>query len=271
MIAIIVSILFIVILIVSIIIFIIINGKSNADNVSSTGIKTKTNTNKHDNDRHDNNKDDRYISGTGRRRHRKSKSSKSSKSDCDMTSNILDICGYSKYIVYLLNDHTFQIQESIEDEPRIIKCDLHVVSIASFEGHLYALANGKLYKLDNNTLESNTWSFIKVSWSPDSIIDISVPHNRKIIWIRCKDYGYIYDTEGTQMDSVRSPSRRIYGVDEHNYITIHNNSGVLLPGNQVIKDIRDAIITHEGELFTVSVRDKYKMIKMIDWKPYYIM
>tara|TARA_R100000750_G_scaffold62541_1_gene56603 strand:- start:599 stop:1612 length:1014 start_codon:yes stop_codon:yes gene_type:complete len=182
---------------------------------------------------------------------------------------IADICNYSSYTVYLMNNNDFIVTEG--DNNRDVVSDIKISHIVNFDGYVYAISEGRLYYLDNNTLENNKWKWIKVPWSPMDIIDMSVPHDRTCIWIRCKDKGYLYSSDGKIIESVDSPYRRTYGVDRHNYISFdHNGDAVLQPGNKPIIKIKDALIDHKGELYILNQSDRYRMMKLVSWKPFYI-
>jgi len=182
---------------------------------------------------------------------------------------ISDICNYSSYTIYLMSNNDFIVSEG--DNTRDVQSNLKISHIVNFDGYIYAISEERLYYLDNNTLDTNKWDWIRVSWSPVNIIDMSVPHDGSCIWVRCRDKGYVYNCEGKIIENVDNPYRRTYGVDRHNYVSFDNNGdGVIQPGNKPILKIKDALIDHNGELYILNHKDNYRMMKLVNWKPFYI-
>lgn len=194
----------------------------------------------------------------------------SDKNNENTETRILDVCNYSSYVVYLMNDKTLILSE--KDDERVVSSKLEVKMLVNFNGYLYAIANNKLYYLDNNTLDTKVWDWKKVSWSPDYIVDMSVPHDKSCIWIRTRDSGILYDENGKVIEEVDAPYRRVYGVDRDNYLIFDNNGdAVMNPGNNPIPKVKDGIINHKREIFTLDKKDKrFRMMRLVNWKPYYI-
>ncbi len=183
---------------------------------------------------------------------------------------IVDICNYSSYAIYLMSDNSFVVSESGNN--RNVKSELDISSINNFNGYLHAIGNNRLYYLDNNTLDTDQWGWIRVSWAPHDIVDMSIPHDKSFIWLRNKSHGYLYDHSGHLIEKVDNPYRRVYGVDRHNYVTFDNNGDAIVqPGHEPILDVKDAVIDHKGELFILDNKDeRYRMIRLVDWKGFYI-
>lgn len=190
--------------------------------------------------------------------------------DPDKELHLCDVCNYSKYTIYLMTDNSLIVTEG--ENSRDVKTQLHISHIINFNGYLHAIGNGKLYYLDNNTLETNEWEWKRLSWSPHDIIDMSVPHDKTCIWLRTKSKGYLYDHNGNVVEKVDTPYRRVYGTDKHNYVSFDNNGGAIIqPGNRPLLNAKDCVFDHKGELFILETTDKrYRMMKLVDWKPFYI-
>lgn len=194
---------------------------------------------------------------------------------------VIDICNYSSYTVYLMNDGTFIVMEGdtessrgsgAAENSRDVKTNLDILRIVNYDGYIYAISGRKLYYLNNNTLDTNMWEWNRVSWSPHDIIDISVPHDKSCIWIQCEHEGRIYDSDGSILEIVDNPFRRCYGVDRTNYISFDNNGdAVVQPGNQTVTNVKDGVIDTNGELYTIHGKDgRYRMMRLVDWKPVYV-
>lgn len=171
-----------------------------------------------------------------------------------------------------MSDNSFILSKNGSESSKDIEPGSDISHIVNFNGYLHCVLSGKLYYLDNNTLEKNIWSWKSVSWSPENIVDVSVPHDKTFIWVRTNTKGFLFDVNGKVIEKTKDVRRRTYGIDRNNYIIFdHDGNAIVHPGSSAIRDVRDAVIDYRGELFYLNKHDKrYRMMRLVNWKAFYI-
>jgi hypothetical protein len=186
--------------------------------------------------------------------------------------HVVDACTYSSYTIYLLSDNTLVLENN--EEQRVVQSDTDLVAITTFNGYLTGVsAEGarKLVYLDNNYLEDDRWIWVSIPWSPSGVVGLSVPQDKKCIWVQTDTYGYLFNLSGEIIDKISNCSRRVYGKDRDNYI-IFDDSGdiVVYPDNTIYEDVKDAVIDYKGEVFVLDINSGYRMLRLINWRAFYI-
>lgn len=205
---------------------------------------------------------------------------------------IIDGHMYSNMYILLVQNGDIICTNNIEPfemdlaKPSIIKGELgtrvknNVIlqKIRSFNGYLYGLSkDGKLYTIDNHLVKNSNWIWKIVHWAPVDINFISSSHDDSCLWIQTDDEkGYLY--KSTEKPCLKIPysrnQKRIYGRDEHHYIDINyvNFTGHIQPGNVIVEDIFDAVLSYHNDVYVIHKleREKYTGVLILNWTPYYI-
>jgi hypothetical protein len=205
-------------------------------------------------------------------------SSDSSSTDSEKTQKTekeypVDVCCYSIYVIYLMNNGNIILEE--DGNTRKITSNVHIRNVCNFSGYINGIStDGNLYYLDNNTLDSDNWKWrrLNVVYIQDNIIDFSVTHDYQNLWIRTNDYGILYDTDYQVVEKISDPQRRIYGVDKTNYLVIDKKGITSYPNvkhHGKSEGIIDILIDHRGVIHSLT-KNKYRMIKLINYEVCYI-
>lgn len=183
----------------------------------------------------------------------------------------VDICNYSIYTVYLMNNGNIILDE--QGKTKKITTDIRMTHLCNFNGYIYAISDKKsLYHLDNNTLDHDFWKWKKEKII-DDIIDMSATHDKQNLWIRNSKVGILYDKDSNEIERIPSASRRIYGVDKTNYLVIDKKGITSYPNSKhhgKSDDVIDLLIDHKGMIHFLT-KKKYRMIKLINYEVCYIV
>jgi hypothetical protein len=188
--------------------------------------------------------------------------------------SFMDVCSYSDATLFLLKDGNIICERN--NNRNIITNNVILIKITSFNGYLYGLEeDNKLYMLSNDMLFSNKWMWNKVNWVPKNIKHISSTYDTKYLWIQTEDTGYLYDdVDHLIFDCYDYKLKRVYGRDVDNYIEIDKNKNIAIvtPGNYIIENIHDAVLSYYNEVVSINLSEIniYRGITVVNWRPYFI-
>lgn len=189
--------------------------------------------------------------------------------------NAIDVCSYSDYTIFLLDDSSIITEDCNNDKINITN-NIKLNRIISFNGYLYGIDNsGVMFTLPNNYFTTTEWIWNKVEWIDYKITHMSTTHDNQYLWLQNNENGYLYDGDNTLLLSLDyCNKRRMYGIDTTHYIDIDtiNHNCVVYPEEKIIDNIWDATLSYYNEVIAIhpSQKDKYKRIVVVNWVPYYL-
>jgi hypothetical protein len=216
------------------------------------------------------------------------------------TDRVIDACSFSDSIVTLINDGTIIRKPEASDfssDASSSKTDTTVTSqrgsirisnniigltrLEPFNGYLFGVSNGKLYKLNNTTYRSKNWTWELCAWAPTDITHTSSTHDGNHLWIQSGNNGYLFNqalnkSQHSLSKSSTNKIKRIYGLDHTIYIDIEQDTCVahLTSKNRhtSYNNVCSALVDHEGAVIPIKASDnnQYSDVRLINWEPYYI-
>jgi hypothetical protein len=194
---------------------------------------------------------------------------------------IIDVCSFSNSTIALLSDGSIIKEVASQNETDIerssISTNVTLIRLEAFNGYLYGISKGSLYKLDNSTYKNRKWIFTLVNNMPINIIHTSATLKSNHLWLQTTEKGYIIDERLNIISTLKieTGKRRIYGSDLDHYIEININEcvGVSMPGSKNINNICGGGMTYNDEIISISVemRGKFKEVRLVNWTPYYLL
>jgi glycerophosphoryl diester phosphodiesterase len=149
-----------------------------------------------------------------------------------------------------------------------------VTRLETMGGFLYGLCEGNLFMLDNSTYMSSIWVWRCVNIHINRITFISATGDGAVLFIQTPTAWYHY--YGTTIDECLDfdpDIKRIYGFNISIYIDINIMTSVakVHPHGKIYNNIRSAVITHDSNIVFVHTFDDYHDVRLVNWKPYFVM
>lgn len=190
--------------------------------------------------------------------------------------SVVDAISFSNMTLMLLKSGHITCQQ--DGQKRIIRPNVHLTNLENFSGYLYGVSSGNLYRLTNDQLSLDRWTWSPCSWAPSNIVHISTTLDRKYLYLQSDFVGQVYDSTFHKIETFEmSPGwYRNYGSNLSCYIDYspHERKITVTDGYQTKThgDTSYGIFNTHGKIFTISGEDigKYRVIKLINWMPYYI-
>jgi hypothetical protein len=189
------------------------------------------------------------------------------------SSPVIDVCGYSDFLIFLLKNGNFIVEEDDEKSYRVTS-NISMKLIVNYRGYLYGLSSvGIIYYLPNEYLRKSHWIWKKDDHiSCSQINHISASSDGQMLWIQNEDMGILYDHQfniRTQMNDIEGI--RILGRYEDEFLVLMDNNVHVFPGNKLIADVKYATFDDEGKILSVKINDdKFRKVVFANYKPYYI-
>ena len=185
---------------------------------------------------------------------------------------VIDVCCYSIYIIYLMNNGSIIREDTELKRSSRVSSNQKIISICSFNGYITGISGGSLFYLNNDTLEKENWEWKKINLEQKNIERFSYTHDGENLWIENDKIGILYDREFRQIEKVFPKERRTYGVNLQNYLTVRNSEVISYPNKRShgkYEGIIDMIIDYQGIVHFLR-KKKYRMIKIINYEICYI-
>lgn len=224
------------------------------------------------------------------------------------TDRVIDACSFSDSIVTLINDGTIirkpeasdfssdtsssKIDTTVTSQRGSIRISNNITGLTRlepFNGYLFGVSNGKLYKLNNTTYRSKNWTWELCAWAPTDITHTSSTHDGNHLWIQSDNNGYLFNqaeiptfaSQGLNksqhsLSKSSTKIKRIYGLDHTIYLDIEQDTCVahLTSKNRhtSYNNVCSALVDHEGTVIPIKASDnnQYSDVRLINWEPYYI-
>lgn len=187
----------------------------------------------------------------------------------DLTSEI-DACSHSIYALYLLANG--QIRVANNEGERVVKSNVNLVRIVSFNGYLHGLdRTGIIYTLQSSQLTLNQWNWQQTTKLPRAAVDINASLDAEYLVVHTKTMRYTYHKD-QQVEAAATPVpvSRTLGQNNKVFVDI-NEHGITPSGSRVFDNqAKFGIYDHRGQLFTLPHDSEYGSIRIVNWRAYYI-
>lgn len=192
--------------------------------------------------------------------------------DCE---NIIDVCNYSIYNFYILNDGTINRKNIETKNTEKVESDIKPIQIIQFSGYLYCLSSDcNLYVLDNNTTSSEILKWRLCEWCSIKPTHISSTLDFSYMWFQNETVGYIMDNNNLIINTVPIKSfYRKYGKNLETFVDVYYNDKkvIVQPDNTNYYNCTDAVINFDDTVITIdSSEDFYNKVTILNWEPFFI-
>ena len=174
----------------------------------------------------------------------------------------IDVCHYSEDVLYLLKDGRIMIEEP-NGGIRMVKSKINFNRIVMYDGLIFGLKDGLLYRLFVNSYDSGSWEWIPISDVLRDIQHIQTDNDGSFLWLQNKNHGYFYDTR--ELTSVTG----IHFFNSKRKMVATIRSNICYHGDKAIENAKDVLVDYEG-FVNVLNDDKFRFIREVRWKPVYI-
>jgi hypothetical protein len=184
----------------------------------------------------------------------------------------VDIIYYSdKYIVLLRNGNFICENKSSKSVSQTLS-SIPMTRIVVFNGYIYGLSNGTLFKLDMTSFLSPVWRWNKIPDMVQNVWYISTTLNMEYLWVQTADNrGYLFDCkfEIIEEADVMEGTYRVYGMNKSNYIIVDTTArtATSYPAQYVIPNVSDAALAHDNQV--VTCEDPNRLVRIVNWKVAY--
>ncbi len=192
--------------------------------------------------------------------------------DSNFDAQQIDIIYYNdKYIILLRNGNLILENKSSKQTKNVIST-IAMSRIIVFNGYIYGLSDGILYRLDMSTYSSPVWDWAILNDMVQKVTHVSVPLNMEHLWVQTIDNkGYIFDGKFEIINEfvVENGTYRIYGMGLKNWVLVNtnDNTATLYPSNYVIHKVYDAALSHDNQV--VVSEDPNRLVRITNWKVAY--
>ena len=189
---------------------------------------------------------------------------------------VADISSYSTSLVYLTPEG--KIIKGENGHHLDISSNIRPSKIEKYAGYLYAISDGMLYMLENESFSRQNWIWSQCEWVDcNDIIHISATLDNSCIWIQSYERGFLYNKTHKMIDNFTvNGFKRRYGYDKSSYIDYYEQdrkSYVFRSGkSEVIENVYAAAMTKDGHVVHISKSERhmYRDVKIVNWAPCYI-
>ena len=184
----------------------------------------------------------------------------------------VDIIYYNdKYIILLRNGNFILENKSSKRTIQVIS-PIIMIKINVFNGYIYGLSEGILYKLDMTTFCSPVWDWVRINDMVQNVIHVSATLNMEHLWAQTGDNkGYLFDCklEIIEETNINEKTYRIYGMNKKNWVEVDgiNHTATLYPSNYMVHNVYDAGLAHDNKV--VISEDPNRLVKIVNWKVAY--
>lgn len=194
--------------------------------------------------------------------------------DHDDKKSVIDVCSYSTYTIFLLEDGNVTLENIDNKEKNRVANNIPLQNIVSYNGYLFGLGTDKaLYMLPSSYFSQSYWIWAPVRWAPMDIIHISTTQDSNYLWLQTSDKGYLYG-ENEKLISTENviDKIRIFGSDAFHYLEYQDGTVTVYPSKQVYENVAGGALNYYNEVITIpwEQRNLYRKIVIVDWHPYFI-
>lgn len=187
---------------------------------------------------------------------------------------VLDVCSYSVYNVFLLENTDIVLQHIDTKEKNKIGNNIPLQNIVSYNGYLYGLGtDNALYMLPTSYFTTNYWIWKPVKWAPVDIIHMSTTQDFQYLWLQTNEEGYLYQNNKLVKQEL-APYIRVYGSDINNYLEYDakTSSIYIYPSRQVIQNVVGGAMDYYNSVTTLSKSQasNFRKVVIVNWQPFFI-
>lgn len=163
----------------------------------------------------------------------------------------------------------------VEVDGKTVKSNVKIQQIVPFRFDLMILGqDGKLYTLPNSKVivfQGSDWVLSPVKTTLSSITWISSGDEGRILWIQNKDEGSLFNSNMELIERVKSPNRRVYGIDRANYLDINDVTHTIVhyPSKRKVYDALDGVISCNQKVFIATTSKDYTKVRLLGEEPYF--
>lgn len=187
---------------------------------------------------------------------------------------VLDVCSYSVYNVFLLENTDIILQHTDNKEKNKVGNNVPLQSLVSHNGYLYGLGtDNALYMLPTSYFTTNYWIWKPVKWAPADIIHMSTTQDFQYLWLQTNEEGYLYKNNKLVKQEL-APYIRVYGSDINNYLEYDPKtfSIQVYPSQQIIQNVVGGAMDYYNSVITLSKSQAsmFRKVVIVDWHPFFI-
>jgi hypothetical protein len=141
-----------------------------------------------------------------------------------------------------------------------------------FNGYIYGLSDGYIYKLDMSTYNDPVWDWNIINDMVQSVTHVSVTLNGEYMWVQTSDNkGYLFncDMEIEEESDIDEGTYRVYGFTKNSWLVVSavEHTATLYPSEYVVHKVYDAALSHDNQI--VVSENPNNQVRIVNWRVAY--